>query len=197
MQRSHASILATKQTEYWLIDNAWFLTTSLFSLTIIASYYPLSQPYYMSLPPLMFCPCIKVNQDLHENLRLRRCSTSCSKIKLWWWWWWYCQPFYLPLTSEGPWEGLRSRLPNITLHGPLASSAFEYCTTGNHITSGLKMYKKQQDSTQQFGDLVHTTLSIMAAPLKDFSFLSQRNDRRYVELGEPHEFCTQTFANGT
>ena len=61
---------------------------------------------------------------------------------------------------------------------------------------GLKMYRKQWDGTQQFSNLVHTTLSIMAAQLKDFSSLSQKSDRSDVELGEPNEFCTQTFANG-
>ena len=68
-------------------------------------------------------------------------------------------------------------------------SAFESCRTGNHITSGLKMYRKQRDSTQQFGDLVRTMLSIMAALLKDLSSLSQRSDRSDVELSEPHEFA--------
>ena len=70
------------------------------------------------------------------------------------------------------------------------SSAFESCRTGNHTTSGLKTYRKQRDSTQQFGDLVHMMLSIKAALLKDFSSTSQRSDRSDVELGEPHEFCT-------
>ena len=68
--------------------------------------------------------------------------------------------------------------------------------TGNHTTSGLKTYRKQRDNTQQFSDLLHMTLSIMAALWKDFSTLSQRSDRSDVELGELHEFCTQTFANG-
>ena len=62
-------------------------------------------------------------------------------------------------------------------------------------TSSLTTYRKQRDNTQLFGNLVHTMLSIMAAPLKNFSSLSQRRDRSNVELGEPHEFCTRTFAN--
>ena len=76
------------------------------------------------------------------------------------------------------------------------SSAIDSCRTGNHTTTGLKTYRKQQDNTQQFGDLVHTTLSIMVTPLKNFSSLSQRSDRSDVELGESHEFCMQTFDNG-
>ena len=58
------------------------------------------------------------------------------------------------------------------------------------------MYRKQQDNIQEFGDSAHTTLSVMAALLRDFSSLSQRSERSDVELGEPHEFCTQSFANG-
>ena len=68
--------------------------------------------------------------------------------------------------------------------------------TGKHITSGLKMYRKQRDSIQQFGDLFHMTFLIMAAPLKDFSSMSWISDRSDIELGEFHEFCMQTFTNG-
>ena len=72
------------------------------------------------------------------------------------------------------------------------SSAFESCRTGDHTTSSLTTYRKQRDDAQQFGDLVHTALSIMVSPLKDFSSLSQRSDRSDVEL---HKFSTQRFAN--
>ena len=72
---------------------------------------------------------------------------------------------FIWLSEEG--KVFSNLLPRVARCGKHTSSAFTKCSIGSHGTSARQAERKQQDSTQEVGNLVPASTLMMAALLED------------------------------